>query len=138
MKLIVSIKLTCRAVYALSTRPFLVDAEKLYITYQLLTLLRDLHKLKVGKFKCLTVQSLQICHGDIKSENILLTTWGGIYLSDFAPYKPTYLPIDNPADFAYFFKSSPRQVCNIAPERFRNKSDLMRVRPFTIDALHQY
>lgn len=37
-----------------------------------------------------------VCHGDIKSENVLLTSWGWLYLSDFAPYKPVRLPADNP------------------------------------------
>jgi serine/threonine protein kinase len=35
-------------------------------------------------------------HGDIKAENVLLTSWGWAFLADFAPYKPTYLPADNP------------------------------------------
>jgi serine/threonine protein kinase len=35
-------------------------------------------------------------HGDIKAENVLLTSWGWALLADFAPYKPTYLPADNP------------------------------------------
>ncbi|CAG8729705.1 14838_t:CDS:2, partial [Acaulospora colombiana] len=33
-----------------------------------------------------------IYHGDIKTENVLVTSWNWIYLSDFAGYKPTYLP----------------------------------------------
>lgn len=37
-----------------------------------------------------------VCHGDIKCENLLLTSWGWLYLADWAPYKPTYLPADNP------------------------------------------
>lgn len=57
-------------------------------------------------------------HGDIKSENILVTSWNWIYISDFAPFKPTYLPADNPADFSYFFDTSGRRICYVAPERF--------------------
>jgi phosphoinositide-3-kinase regulatory subunit 4 len=37
-----------------------------------------------------------VCHGDIKCENLLLTSWGWLYLADWGPYKPTYLPADNP------------------------------------------
>ena len=40
----------------------------------------------------------KIFHGDIKSENILVTSWNWIYLTDFASYKPTYLLLDDPAD----------------------------------------
>ncbi len=37
-----------------------------------------------------------VCHGDIKPENVVLTSWDWVYLVDFAPYKPTMLPADNP------------------------------------------
>lgn len=51
-------------------------------------------------------------------ENILITSWNWILLSDFASFKPTYLPEDNPADYTYFFDTSRRRTCYIAPERF--------------------
>lgn len=60
----------------------------------------------------------KICHGDIKLENILITSWNWILLSDFASFKPTFLPEDNPADYTYFFDTSRRRTCYIAPERF--------------------
>ncbi|KAF3912306.1 hypothetical protein AA313_de0204676 [Arthrobotrys entomopaga] len=91
----------------ISTRPFLEDIEKRWITYQLLCGLRDCH-----------LKGLH--HGDIKAENILITTWNWAYLSDFAHFKPTYLPEDNPADFSYFFDSSGRRTCYLAPERFHS------------------
>ena len=37
-----------------------------------------------------------VCHGDIKSENVLITSWNWVYLTDLASYKPTRLPADNP------------------------------------------
>ncbi|KAF8242959.1 ARM repeat-containing protein [Wilcoxina mikolae CBS 423.85] len=89
----------------ISTRPFLEKIEKLWIAFQLLCGLRDCHASGVH-------------HGDIKAENILVTSWNWIYLSDFAPFKPIYLPADNPADFSYFFDTSGRRICYIAPERF--------------------
>lgn len=51
-------------------------------------------------------------------ENILITSWNWILLADFASFKPTFLPEDNPADFTYFFDTSRRRACYIAPERF--------------------
>ncbi|CUA77390.1 phosphoinositide-3-kinase, regulatory subunit 4, p150 [Rhizoctonia solani] len=57
-------------------------------------------------------------HGDIKSENVLVTSYNWIYITDFASSKPTYLPEDDPSDFALFFDSSGRRTCYIAPERF--------------------
>lgn len=88
-----------------STRPFLSLIEKKWIAFQLLTALRDARNRKVS-------------HGDIKSENILVTSWNWVYLSDFASYKPTYLPLDDPSDFAFFFDTSGRRTCYVAPERF--------------------
>lgn len=88
-----------------STRPFLSMIEKRWIAFQLLNGLRDARNRKVS-------------HGDIKSENILVTSWNWVYLSDFASYKPTYLPLDDPSDFSFFFDTSGRRTCYIAPERF--------------------
>ncbi|KAJ1922677.1 Serine/threonine-protein kinase [Tieghemiomyces parasiticus] len=80
----------------ISTRPFLEPVEKMWITYQLLCALRDVHR-------------LEVCHGDIKAENVLISSWNWAYLSDFAPFKPTFLPEDNPADYAYYFDTSTRR-----------------------------
>ncbi|KAJ5388817.1 hypothetical protein N7509_011358 [Penicillium cosmopolitanum] len=90
----------------MSTRPFLEDIEKKWIAFQLLCALRDCH-------------SLDVFHGDIKTENILVTSWNWLYLSDFSSsFKPTFLPEDNPADFSFFFDISGRRTCYLAPERF--------------------
>ncbi|TFY74461.1 hypothetical protein EWM64_g9551, partial [Hericium alpestre] len=89
----------------ISTRPFLSSVEKKWIAFQLLTALRDARACKVA-------------HGDIKSENILVTSWNWIYLSDFASHKPTFLPLDDPSDFAFYFDTSGRRTCYVAPERF--------------------
>lgn len=97
-----------------STRPFLEDIEKKWLSYQLLCAIRDCH-------------ARDIYHGDIKTENILVTSWNWLYLSDFSSsFKKTYLPEDNPADFSYYFDTSGRRTCYLAPERFLragNKDD---------------
>ncbi|XP_052829468.1 phosphoinositide 3-kinase regulatory subunit 4 [Octopus bimaculoides] len=93
----------------ISTRPFLNAIEKKWIAFQLLCALNQCHKLKV-------------CHGDIKSENVMITSWNWLFLTDFASFKPTYLPEDNPSDFSYFFDTSRRRTCYIAPERFVDSS----------------
>ncbi|KAG0139941.1 hypothetical protein CROQUDRAFT_693502 [Cronartium quercuum f. sp. fusiforme G11] len=90
----------------ISTRPFLNIAEKKWIVFQLLTALRDAWKHGVA-------------HGDIKSENIIVTSWNWVFVTDFSTsFKPTYLPEDDPADFSYFFDTSSRRSCYLAPERF--------------------
>ena len=93
-----------------STRPFLSVVEKKWIAFQILNALRDARNRKVS-------------HGDIKSENILVTSWNWVYVSDFASYKPTFLPLDDPSDFSFFFDTSGRRSCYIAPERFYTASE---------------
>ncbi|XP_022087879.1 phosphoinositide 3-kinase regulatory subunit 4-like [Acanthaster planci] len=89
----------------ISTRPFLNTVEKKWIAFQLLCAVNQAHRVKV-------------CHGDIKSENVMVTGWNWVLLTDFASFKPTFLPADNPADFSFFFDTSRRRTCYIAPERF--------------------
>ncbi|XP_078336739.1 phosphoinositide 3-kinase regulatory subunit 4-like isoform X1 [Crassostrea virginica] len=89
----------------ISTRPFLNRIEKKWLAFQLLCALNQCHRIKV-------------CHGDIKAENVMITSWNWLLLTDFASFKPTYLPEDNPSDFSYFFDTSRRRCCYIAPERF--------------------
>lgn len=89
----------------MSTRPFFTNIEKKWIAFQVLYALHKCHE--VG-----------VCHGDIKLENIMVTSWHWVFLVDFASFKPTYLSEHNPADFSYFFDTSRRRTCYIAPERF--------------------
>ncbi|EFZ04079.1 serine/threonine protein kinase and WD40 domain protein [Metarhizium robertsii] len=95
----------------LSTRPFLEDIEKKWLAFQLLCALRDCH-------------AHDVYHGDIKAQNVLVTSWNWLYLTDFSSaYKPVLLPDDNPGDFSYFFDTSGRRTCYIAPERFYATGD---------------
>uniref|UniRef100_T1KH83 non-specific serine/threonine protein kinase n=1 Tax=Tetranychus urticae TaxID=32264 RepID=T1KH83_TETUR len=93
----------------ISTRPFLTFFEKTWIAFQLLKC-------------CEWIHEKGICHGDIKLENILITSYLWVLLTDFATFKPVFLPEDNPADFSYFFDTSRRRTCNVAPERFIQES----------------
>ena len=51
----------------------------------------------------------------------MVTSWNWVLITDFAPFKPVYLPEDNPADYSYYFDTSRRRTCYIAPERFRSR-----------------
>jgi phosphoinositide-3-kinase regulatory subunit 4 len=88
-----------------STRPFLTAIEKRWFAFQLLHALAECH-------------ARGVTHGDIKCENVLVTSWGWAFLSDFATFKPAALPADNPADYSYFFDTGGRRRCYVAPERF--------------------
>ncbi|KAF8363448.1 vps-15, partial [Pristionchus pacificus] len=94
----------------LTTRPFVVPIERIWYTYQLLRALSQCH-------------SVNVCHGDLKSQNVLLSSYGWLHITDFAFFKPTYLPEDDPSVFSYFFDTSRRQTCYIAPERILNPLD---------------
>ncbi|KAK9073744.1 hypothetical protein SSX86_006338 [Deinandra increscens subsp. villosa] len=89
----------------LSTRPFLSLVEKKWLAFQLLYAVKQCH-------------DNGICHGDIKCENVLVTSWNWLYLADFASFKPTYIPHDDPSDFSFFFDTGGRRRCYLAPERF--------------------
>ncbi|KAL9061332.1 MAG: hypothetical protein Q9162_000206 [Coniocarpon cinnabarinum] len=98
----------------ISTRPFLEDVEKCWLAFQLLSVVRDCH-------------SRQLYHGDIKTENVLVTSWNWLFLTDFSSaFKPAYLPEDNPAEFAFYFDIAGRRTCYLAPERFLHGSETQR------------
>ena len=86
--------------------PFLQPVEKLFLVYQMLRTLRDVHRLRIH-------------HGDLRLENFLVTSWNWLVLADFAAYtKPTFIPEDNPNQFLFYFDLLDRRVCYLAPERF--------------------
>ena len=95
----------------LATRPFLTNIEKMWIIYQILTALDSIHQ--VG-----------VCHGYLTTENICLTSWNWVVLTDFASFKPTMIPDDDLSDFIYFFQEQDdgggqsTKRCSLAPERF--------------------
>ena len=96
----------------LSTRPFFNDLEKLWIVFQLCNCIDICH-------------SLDVVHGDIRPENIMVTADNWVILTDFSsPFKPVKVPDDDPSDFQYFFGAMGRQSCYLAPERFETSSKL--------------
>lgn len=54
-------------------------------------------------------------------------------MTDFASYKPTFLPLDDPAAFSYFFDTSGRRTCYIAPERFYAPGSEISKKKATLD-----
>ena len=95
----------------LSTRPFLTSVEKKWVAFQLLCAVNECH-------------SLQIVHGDIKTENVLVNSFLWVNLADFASYKPVKLSKNHPsADFNYYFDISRRRTCYLAPERFDHANE---------------
>lgn len=93
----------------LSLRPFLSAIEKDFILFQILNVITSIH-------------NLDIFHGDLKLENFVITSWNWVLLTDFAIYKPVSIPEDNPNQFSFYFDTSSRRICYLAPERFSNDS----------------
>ncbi|KAK7077763.1 phosphoinositide-3-kinase, regulatory subunit 4, partial [Halocaridina rubra] len=89
----------------ISTRPFLTPIEKKWLAFQLLCALNQAHQQNV-------------CHGDIKLENVMVSSWSWLLLADFATYKPGVLQDNDPAHYTYYFDTSRRRICYIAPERY--------------------
>ena len=80
-----------------------------------------------------------VAHGDLKCENVLVISSLSVYITDFASsFKPTYLPLDDPADFSLFFDTARRRTCYVAPERFYDSlSELTdRVQQLDVPGLH--
>ncbi|KAI4350784.1 hypothetical protein L6164_005200 [Bauhinia variegata] len=98
----------------LSTRPFPSLVEKKWLTFQLIVAVKQSHEKGV-------------CHGDIKCENVLITSGNWLFLADFASFKPTYIPYDDPSDFSFFFDTGGRRLCYLAPERFYEHGGEMQV-----------
>lgn len=67
-------------------------------------------------------------HGDLKSENVLVTSSLSVYITDFASsFKQVYLPLNDPSDFNFYFGTSGRRTCYVAPERFYSEdSDIAK------------
>lgn len=48
-------------------------------------------------------------------------------MTDFSSFKPVHLPLDDPSPFSYYFDTSSRRTCYVAPERFyAPNSDIAR------------
>lgn len=96
----------------LSLMPFLEPIEKAFLTFQAAKIVFDIH------------ERYNIHHGDLKLENFMVTSGNWLLLTDFSEYiKPTFLPEDNPNQFSFYFDSSDRRICYIAPERFYNSKN---------------
>lgn len=89
--------------------PFPTEVEKLWLAYQLMEAVRQMH-------------TAGVCHGDLKAENVLLTSWNWVMLADISGwYKPTYLEEANLTTFKFFFQTNKRERCYLAPERFYSR-----------------
>eukprot|EP01059_Diplonema_ambulator_P008056 TRINITY_DN17585_c0_g1_i2.p1 TRINITY_DN17585_c0_g1~~TRINITY_DN17585_c0_g1_i2.p1 ORF type:complete len:1289 (+),score=395.63 TRINITY_DN17585_c0_g1_i2:125-3868(+) len=92
------------------TRPFLTTETKLWLSYQLIRAVDEMH-------------AAHVPHGDLKVANVMVTSLGWLYVTDMAPFKPSHL--SNPADFSYFFDTAENRHCTLAPERFVTEEHIL-------------
>ncbi|OMJ93906.1 hypothetical protein SteCoe_3104 [Stentor coeruleus] len=98
--------------------PFLNRIEKLWLSYQCLLSVKQIH-------------DLNVCHGDIKSENFLTTSWNWLFLTDICSYyKPSYILESDLTSYKYYFCASERSACYLSPERFSSRT---RDDPYTLE-----
>ena len=94
--------------------PYLTEIEKIWIIFQLMYNLYNLNE-------------LNLVHGDLNPENVLLTSNLSVYISDIATYKPAYIGIDDIASYTYYFGSNDNTSLKgfyLAPERLREKGKI--------------
>ena len=111
-------KLTDRVIYVqrgyvqyslterLHQRPYLNACQRLFLAYQVLKGVEEMH-MRFG-----------VPHGDVKAQNVMITSTGWAYLVDPAPYKPAFLEAKNPLTFELYYDNTETRDCCIAPERF--------------------
>jgi serine/threonine protein kinase len=90
----------------LHLRPFMDTQRRLFLVYQLFMSVHELHR------------EFGMSHGDLKPENVLVSSGGWLYITDVAPYKPTTIEAFNPANFEFYFDNAETRVCCLAPDRF--------------------
>jgi len=84
----------------------LAPVEKQWLVFQLLQAASQVH-------------SENFAHGDIKPENILVTSSSWLLLTDMHPYKPTFLFDDDLKLYnMYFGDMDNNKRCYLAPERW--------------------
>eukprot|EP01018_Ginkgo_biloba_P018922 Gb_24425 [translate_table: standard] len=105
----------------ISTRPFLSMIEKKWLAFQVEVALGSLVRFifrpelcDCAAAVCIEAEPRAWC--DIKCENVLVTSWNWVFLADYASFKPTYIPDDDPSDFSFFFDTGGRRRCYLAPE----------------------
>ena len=104
------------------TLPYLSKIEKIWIMFQFFYGIYQLHYAK-------------IYHGDLKIENILLSSNNSVFISDISPFKPAYIQMDDLGNYYYYFgvnSTDNFKSCYLAPERFVDKNEFQEDKEFEL------
>ena len=104
------------------TLPYLRKIEKIWIMFQFFYGIYQLHE---GG----------IYHGDLRIENILLTSNSSVFISDISPFKPAYIKIDDIGMYTFFFGNNSTdnfRSCYLAPERIVEKRDFNKYNEYEL------
>ena len=104
------------------TLPYLSKIEKIWIMFQFFYGIYQLH-------------SAEIFHGDLKIENILLSSNNSVFISDISPFKPAYIQIDDLGNYTYYFGVNSNdnfKSCYLAPERIVDKNEFKEKNEFEL------
>jgi len=83
--------------------PLLAYIDKLWLSFQLICAVFQIHS--EGHY-----------HGDINTNNVLLTSWNWLFISDFAPYKSIHFSSEDIGEYQFFFGDN-NDKSYIAPEK---------------------
>lgn len=50
------------------------------------------------------MHDVNVCHGNICTENVGLTSWNYVVFMDICGYRPVCIPDDDPSDWIYYFQ----------------------------------
>ena len=118
-----------RETYTLEGRmceyPALHDAEKLWITFQIFNSVNSLHE-------------MQLVHGSLNPDNILMTDDLKTTICDMSPFKPSHIRGDKINLFYHYFTTATRSACYLAPEQvisleFRTDQTIYNSGSFSFD-----
>ena len=104
------------------TLPYLTKIEKIWIIFQFFYGIYQLHL-------------SNIYHGDLKIENILLTSNHSVFITDISPFKPAYIKLNDIGSYTCYFENSfdnNFKSCYLSPERIVDINEFKSINEYEL------